>query len=116
MSSPEDGNLRRQFANLREEDRSAAPPFARTAATTAVSSRRAPSVWMAFAAVPVLAVAVMLAWRSYRPTHAPQRQLTAWSSPTAFLLETPGKQFLSQTPEFGGPLIHTLPAAQDGHK
>jgi hypothetical protein len=71
---------------------------------------------MALAAVPVLAIAVMLAWRTYRPTHAPARQLAAWSSPTAFLLETPGKQFLSQTPEFGGPLIHSLSSPQNGQK
>jgi hypothetical protein len=116
MSSPEDSSLRTHFANLREEDRSAAPPFARIAATAAASSRRGLSLWMAFASVPILAIAVMLAWRAYHPTHAPARQLTAWSSPTAFLLETPGKQLLSQTPEFGGPLIHALPVAQDGHK
>jgi hypothetical protein len=116
MNSPEDSSLRQRFANLREEDRSAAPPFARTASAVAGSSRRAPSVWMAFAAVPILAIAVMLAWRTYQPTHAPQRQLTAWTSPTAFLLETPGKQFLSQTPEFGRPLLHALPAAQNGQK
>jgi hypothetical protein len=71
---------------------------------------------MAVAAVPLLAIAMMLVWRTYHPTHAPQRQLTAWSSPTAFLLETPGKQFLSQTPEFGGPLIHSLSSAQNGRK
>jgi hypothetical protein len=71
---------------------------------------------IAFAALPVVVIAVMLAVRSHRPTDVVPRKLAAWSSPTAFLLETPGKQFLNQTPRLGEPLIHALPAAQDGPK
>ena len=116
MSSTEDGRLRTRFANLREEDRSAAPPFGRTAAAAAAFSRRS-SYWrIVLAAVPVLAIAVMLAVRTHRSTDGVPRKLAAWSSPTAFLLETPGKQLLNQTPRFGEPLIQALPAAQDGPK
>jgi hypothetical protein len=115
MSSPEDSRLRAHFANLREEDRSAAPPFGRTAAAVA-SSRRGSSWRLTVAAVPVLAIAVMLALRTHHSTDAAPHELTAWSSPTAFLLETPGKQLLNQTPKLGGPLLHALPVVQDGPK
>ena len=116
MNSPEDSRLRTQFANLREEDRSTAPPFDRTAAAAPALSRRSSFVRIALTAVPVLAIAVMLAVRPHRSTDAVPRKLAAWSSPTAFLLETPGKQLLNQTPRLGEPLLRTLPAAQDEHK
>ena len=116
MSSPEDSRLRTHFANLREEDRSAAPPFGRTAASAAAFSRRGSSLRIALAAILILAIAVMLAVRTHRSTDAVSRELAAWSSPTAFLLETPGKQLLNRTPRLGEPLIHALPAAQDGPK
>jgi hypothetical protein len=115
MSSPEDSRLRTHFANLREEDRSAAPPFGRTVAAAATFSRRRSSLRIALAA-PVLAIAVMLAVRTHRSTDTVPRELAAWSSPTSFLLETPGKQILNQTPRLGEPLIHALPAAKDGPK
>ena len=115
MISPEDRDLRTHFANLREEDRSATPPFARTAAAAASFSRRGSYLRIALAAT-VLAIAVMLAVRSHRSTVAVPRELAAWSSPTAFLLEIPGKRLLNQTPTLGEPLIHALPTAQDGPK
>jgi len=115
MSSPEDNDLRTHFANIREEDRSAAPPFGRTAAAPAFS-RRSSSLRIGLAATPVLVIAVLLAVRTHRSPDAVPRQLAAWSSPTAFLLETPGKQLLNQTPRLGEPLIRALPAAQDGPK
>ena len=114
MSLPEDSRLRTHFANLREEDRSAAPPFGRTAAASA--TRRGSSLRIALAAMPVLAIAVMLAVRIHRSTDAVPRELAVWSSPTAFLLETPGRQLLNQTPRLGEPLIRALPATQDGPK
>ena len=114
MSSQEDNRLRTHFANLREEDQSTAPPFDRTAAAAPAFSRRGSFVRIAFAAMPVLAIAVMLAVRTHRSTDAVARKLAVWSSPTAFLLETPGKQLLNQTPRLGEPLIHSLAATQDG--
>jgi hypothetical protein len=116
MSSPEDSRLRTQFANLREEDRSGTPSFERTAAAVTFSPRRSSSLRFAVAATPVLVIAVMFALRSHRSTDAVPRELAAWSSPTAFLLATPGQQLLNQTPRLGEPLIHALPAAQDGPK
>jgi hypothetical protein len=113
MSLPEESDLRTHFANLREEDRNAAPPFGRTAAAAAAFSRHRSSWRIALAAMPVLAIAVVLAVRTHRSTGAVPRELAAWSSPTAFLLETPGKQLLNQTPKLGEPLLHVLPAAKD---
>jgi len=115
MSIPEDSRLRAQFANLREEDRNAVPPFERTASVRSISSRRNYAWQIAVAAVPVLAVAAMLTLRTHRSTDAVPRGITAWSSPTAFLLETPGKQILTETPKLGTPLIFAVPA-QDGRK
>jgi len=116
MRSQEDDRLRTRFAKLREEDRNAAPPFGGTAAAAAAFSRHGSFLRIALAAMPVVVIAVMLAVRPHRPTDAIPRKLAAWSSPTAFLLETPGKQLLNQTPRLGEPLIHALPAAQDGPK
>ena len=116
MNSPEDGRLRTRFANLREEDRNATPPFGRTAAAEAGLSRRFSSLRIVLAAIPVLVIAAMVAVRTHRATDAVPRELAAWSSPTAFLLETPGKQLLNQTPRLGERLIQASPAAQDGPK
>ena len=117
MSSPEDNRLRALFATLREQDRSAAPPFGEPAAAAAAgSSRRRSSLRIALAALTVLVVAMMFTLRVRRSTGAVPRELAAWSSPTAFLLETPGREFLNRTPRLGGQLIHVLPATQDGPK
>jgi len=116
MNSQDDGRLKAHFVNLREEDRIAAPPFGRIAAAAAASSRRGSSLRIALAAVPLLVIAVIFALRTHRSTDAVPRQLAAWSSPTAFLLETPGKQLLNQTPRLGEPLIHTQAAGQDRPK
>ena len=121
MSSLEDDRLKTHFANLREEDRSEAPPFGWTVIAAAASSRHRSSWWIGLAVTPVVAIAVMLAVRAHRPADAGPRELAAWSSPTTFLLETPGKQLLNQTPKFGGPLIYSspdrsLPGAQGGPK
>lgn len=116
MNSPEDSGLRARFANLRQEDRKATPSFGRIAAQGTVSSRRGFSQRIALAAMLVVALAVVFTWRSRRSSDADPRELAAWSSPTAFLLETPGKQLLIQVPRLGEPLISTLPAAQDGPK
>ena len=116
MNLQEDSDLRTHFANLREEDQSTAPPFGRTAGSAPAFSRRRSSLRIALAVMPVLAIAVLLSVRAHRSTDAVPRQLSAWSSPTAFLLETPGKQLLNQTPRLGEPLLHALPAAQDGPK
>jgi hypothetical protein len=39
-----------------------------------------------------------------RPQARPAPLITAWRSPTAFLLRTPGEEILSTTPSFGGDL------------
>jgi hypothetical protein len=116
MNSPEDNRLRAHFAKLREEDQSTAPPFGRTAAAAPVFSHGRSSLRIALAAIPLLAIAAMLAVRPHRSKNAARHELAAWSSPTAFLLETPGKQLLNRIPRLGEPLLHTPPAAQDRPK
>jgi len=116
MNSSEDSRIRKRFANVREEDRSAAPSFSRTAAASAVSSRHRGPWRIVLVAAPVLAIGAILAVQTRRSKTEAPHELAVWSSPTAFLLETPGKQLLNQTPRLGEPLIYVLPAAQDGPK
>jgi hypothetical protein len=116
MSLPEeDSRLKTHFANLREEDRSSAPPFGRAAAAAAIA-RRGSSLKVVLAAMSALAISVMLAVRTHRSTDASPRELAAWSSPTAFLLETPGKQLLDQVPRLEEPLFSTSSADKDTFK
>jgi hypothetical protein len=116
MNSPEDSRLRMLFAKLREEDRSAAPPFGQTAAAATALPRRVSLLRISLVAAPFLGIAVILAVRPPRSTNAIPRELADWSSPTAFLLETPGKRLLNQTPRLGEPLIQALRPGQDGPK
>jgi hypothetical protein len=104
-------NPRQEYANLALEG-----ARLKTASGAAAFSSRGAHLRIALAATTVLAIAVTLAVRSHRSTVADPRKLATWSSPTAFLLETPGKRFLNQTPMLGEPLIHPLPTAQDGRK
>jgi hypothetical protein len=116
MNSPEDDLLRAHFAELREQDRSAAPSFGKTASAVAALPRRNTFLRVAFAAIPLLAIAVMVAVRTHSSSTAVPRQLAEWSSPTSFLLETPGRQLLNQIPRLGEPLIQAVRANQDEPK
>lgn len=115
MNSPEESRLRKHFANLREEDQSAAPTFGHTAAAAAAVPSGSSWLRIALAAMPVLAIAVMLVLRTHRSTDVAPYNLAGWSSPTEFLLETPGIQILNQTPRLGEQ-IYALPAVQDEPK
>jgi hypothetical protein len=115
MNSPEEDRLKTLFANLREEDQSNAPSFGKTVAHASVYSRRRFFLPIALAAVPVLAIAAFLALRTRSAGDAVPRELTTWSSPTAFLMETPGQQFLNQTPRLGVPLP-ALPPTEEAPK
>jgi hypothetical protein len=115
MRSPDETRLKMQFANLRDEDQRTAPVFTKALAGARQRAAHAPPNRirrMALVAAPLLVIAAILTVRAQRPAHAIPRQLAAWSSPTAFLLETPGKQFPNQTPRMGEPLIRPPRAAQ----
>lgn len=110
MSSPEEARLKRHFEQLRDEDQRSAPSFASMlSARPRVASRR-----IVIAAVLLLmaAIGTVVAIRARVSSGASGPEpvtLASWSSPTAFLLETPGKRFLRETPRFYAP-----PEKQDG--
>ena len=110
MNIPEDAELAQRFKSLREDDRRAAPEFART--VSAGRRPRSPSRVYAAAAMLLAAGAAgaLMMNRWQRPV-APPAAVLSWKSPTAFLLDTPGRQFLNETPRFGYAAIYGLPGA-----
>lgn len=120
MNTPDDARLKRDFENLREDDRRTAPDFLNTlsvARRRAVADGRRRSRSRIFIAGALLFAAVAgmtVVSRLHRSTASPIRapgSLSSWSSPTAFLLETPGKQLWSEIPRLGDAGIHGLPEA-----
>ena len=116
MNRPDDARLREHFEKLRDEDRRTAPDFVNTISAARLRTPPAPR-WrhrILFAAALFLAaVAWITVDRTHRSTtRPPEKLLISWSSPTAFLLETPGKRFLRETPPLGVPSIYGLPAAR----
>jgi len=109
MSTPEDARLKRIFEDLREDDRRAAPDFMNTVCAgergaVAARERRSRifiSGTLLLAGVGAMMVVTRLHQPSPPPVRAP-RSLLRWSSPTAFLLETPGRQYWSEPPRLGG--------------
>jgi hypothetical protein len=114
MSWTEDDRLREDFADLRRRDRESAPPFTRIAAAAEARSPQRMRLKIGAAAMAALALAITFAERTQQAPRLPAQNLSQWSSPTAFLLETPGWQFLNQTPRLGGPPFELSPAAQEG--
>lgn len=103
MSRNDEERLREEFMALREEDRSTAPEFS---ATVSAAPRRTTRRHVYAAGVllfAVLAVA-MLVGRRQQAAAPPPRQaqsLLTWSSPTGFLLQTPGQQLWREVPRIG---------------
>ena len=94
----DDRDLREAFAQLRESERGAIPPFR----VTTRAPRSAPR--LAFAAL-VLILTIAGGLFVVRRTREPQRSvppadvtLSTWRAPTDFLLQTPGRELLSTTP------------------
>jgi len=119
MNTPEEARLKQVFKNLREHDRRTAPDFLNTVspagrrAVTAERSRLRNR--LSIAAMLLLAAGTIVLSRSHHSSKPPGRaqgSLAGWSSPTAFLLETPGKQFWSETPRLGYRGIYGLPGAR----
>jgi len=115
MNTPDDERLKQHFENMRDADRRAAPDFLDT--ISAARFRTLSPGWhrlIAFAAALLLGVAAsIMVSRLHRSTAPPSvTALISWSSPTAFLMETPGKQFWKETPPLGAPSIYGLPATR----
>jgi hypothetical protein len=105
----DDGDLRRRFAVLRTEEARAAPAFRVPAGGR---RRRHPvPIWIGTAA----AMALVIAGGVWLSTGGPERRKpelldltqTRWTSPTEFLLETPGGALLHEPPPLLDPA--TLP-------
>jgi hypothetical protein len=123
MNSPEESRLREYFGNLRDADQPSAPPFSGTIAS---AERRKPAAiqivrnpW-AIAAVALALCGGTLAILRLRTTPAaPLTEplaIATWSSPTAFLLDTPGRKFLGETPSIGVPKFLLTPAEKEQSK
>ena len=86
-------NLHDAFDALRKEEAQSAPRFGVPArARTRVSVPH-----LTFAAMLLLTLAVIV----LNP-QKPQPSITAWKAPTDFLLQTPGRELLTSTPDLKG--------------
>jgi hypothetical protein len=114
---PENGDreLARLFANLRRADAAATPPFRhvlerpRRRGLGAPRSLAAVSALTALAAVAVLAAFLLHAPALKTPGGNPPLSLAQWTSPTDFLLRTPGSELLEQP----SPLFEPAPDYAD---
>lgn len=125
MSVPEDDRLKRDFERLREDDQCKTPDFlntvsaARRRAVVAGRRRSRNRIFMAGMLLLAVIAGTMEISRSHRSTAPPVREpesLLSWSSPTDFLLETPGKRFWSGAPRLGDRGIYGLPGARKERK
>ena len=108
---PDDADLRSRFAALRREDAEHAAPFSVPRRRRAPA--RAPLRWVTGAglAAAVLAMIWVAGVRDAgrRGEFAAYMTTTAWRGPTDFLLQTPGREFLSAVPAVGVPDVGITP-------
>jgi len=125
MNVPEDARLKRDFEDLRDDDQRMTPDFPNTVSAArrravAVGRRRSRNrIFMAGTLLLAVVAGTMEISRSHRSTAPPVRgseSLLNWSSPTAFLLETPGRRFWSEAPRLGDRGIYGLPGAREERK
>jgi hypothetical protein len=99
--TPEERELSRLFEAARRADESAAPDLDALLARGPRPRRSAGrAIAFAAAATLLLAIAVLLVRHDARTAPAPEApvQLADWESPTAFLLDTPGSELLTEIP------------------
>jgi len=123
MNSPEESRLREYFGNLRDADQPDAPPFSGTIAS---AERRKPAAiqivrnpWAIAAVATVLCGGTFSMLRLRTTAQPPLTEplaISAWTSPTAFLLDTPGRKFLGETPSIGVPKLLLTPAEKEQSK
>ena len=87
-------NLQQAFDRLRQQEAASAPRFDRMRRPRA---RRSLTPRLAFAAMVLITAAVLV----FQP-QKPQPSITAWKAPTDFLLQTPGRELLTSTPDLKG--------------
>ncbi|MGH7615511.1 MAG: hypothetical protein ACREMW_15890 [Gemmatimonadales bacterium] len=117
MREPDDAELRRLFAELRQTDgghHPSAPSFAviwERAALRAGRHRPVSRAWR-LATAGALIAAVLVGVIVWRRVSAPARQaveISRWQSPTEFLLRGPGGALLSAVPTITTSAVPLLP-------
>ncbi len=108
----DDRDLRELFAELRRREQQAVPSFERVWA--AAQARRGPRPRLRFALAAAAIVALLLLWLGGTPVPAPEAPpaVARWTSPTQFLLATPGRELLSTIPALGAPALPGLSAIE----
>ena len=106
-----DTDLRARFHELRDEVNASAPPFL---ATATPKTKRRPVRW-ALGTVGATAALALLLWttvfRSGRPAESIiDLSLVAWTAPSDYLLETPGRDLLRSLPEIETTVVAPIPA------
>jgi len=102
MSKPSDQDLRDHFAALRRDNEAGAPSFHATqaAARSRRLSHRPEWLMPAVAAVALLVAAAVAFLRPRAPRHPlVSLAVTRWQSPTDFLLQVPGAEYLTSVPK-----------------
>lgn len=97
MSGPErDQDLAAAFRALRRADEERCPPFnAVLRQARGRSQGSTPSFRVVATVAALLVLAVLAVWTGLRTAGPPEPSITAWKSPTDFLLATPGRELLS---------------------
>lgn len=115
MNTPDEIRLKQYFANSRASDERSAPDFVNTvaaASTRAVARERRRRTNGILAAGMLLGMAGLGVVLIHKPPYVAPKEavsLLSWTSPTDFLLETPGKQFATGMPAPGSSGIYGLP-------
>lgn len=115
-----DDDLQRLFAELREHDRRAVPPFDALLASAAARTTRRSGQWAlrAAAAAGLLLAAgmagVLLLGRPAAP--AAEIAVASWQSPTAILLRVPGENLLRALPSASSSVVNLDAAASLRHR
>lgn len=112
MTTIDEGELRRRFAELREDDGKRTPTFARLYARgPARRSWRAmfrPRLLAIGAAAAVATAAVLTAHARSSPVREGTPPISTWRAPTDILLRTPGSELLSEMPALGESVLDTM--------
>jgi hypothetical protein len=87
-----DDQLRDAFAELRRVEQSRVPAFSMER-----PRRRRYALQLAFAALVLIIAAVFML-----PRRPPAPSISVWRAPTDFLLQTPGRELLTSTPDLKG--------------
>jgi hypothetical protein len=117
MRDHEAEGLRDALAELREEERAEAPPFADVLArrTHEPGLIPPPSILLRLLAAALVFLVVGTAYRAivaHRPLTVPREivALAAWRPATDILLVTPGSELLRAAPTLGTSLLGAMPA------